>query len=144
MSIESFDLDLEPFRPVVRHMVLPFIRNTLAKVTKWRNDSDDATAAQENGVELTEDLNEANVVTSMIRDSNLHTVVLDIDIPAALVPSTTPGKHHLYIDAPMPWSTYETLLKALADAGVIEEGYALASMSRGFTSVRLPWVRKMG
>jgi hypothetical protein len=37
---------------------------------------------------------------------------------------------------------YESLLNALANAGVIERGYASASIERGFSCVRLPWVKK--
>ena len=72
----------------------------------------------------------------------LHRPVLDIDIPARLIPSSTPGHHHLYLDVDMPWDKYEALLKALADAGVIEQGYLLAALDRGATFVRLPWVGK--
>ena len=72
----------------------------------------------------------------------MHRPVLDIDFPAALVPSTTPGHFHLYLDRLMSWRMYEQLLEALADAGIIERGYATASTERGYSSVRLPWVSK--
>lgn len=71
-----------------------------------------------------------------------HTVMLDIDQPVRLVPSTTPGHWHLYIDVAMPWWRYRYLLKALKIAGIIEDGYYRASVKRGFTSLRLPWVKK--
>lgn len=93
------------------------------------------------------DLAESNTISSEIaRDipsvGGRHTVMLDIDVPAVLVPSSTPGHSHLYIDAAMEWPVLEALLKALANAGVIEPGYAGASISRGATFLRLPWVRK--
>ena len=72
----------------------------------------------------------------------LHRPVLDIDVPARLIPSTTPGHHHLYLDIDMTWEKYEALLKALASAGVIEQGYLLAALNRRATFVRLPWVAK--
>lgn len=72
----------------------------------------------------------------------MHRPVLDIDFPAALIPSTTPGHFHLYLDKPMGWSKYRQLLGSLSDAGIIEQGYANASADRGYTSVRLPWVKK--
>jgi hypothetical protein len=71
-----------------------------------------------------------------------HSVVLDIDIPATLVPSTTAGHHHLYIDAAMSWRDYKNLLKALSRAGVIEPGFANASIRRKHSSVRVPWLKK--
>lgn len=73
-----------------------------------------------------------------------HALVLDIDHPSWLMPSTTPGHFHLYVDVPggITNEKYTTLLTALADAGVIEWGYASASIARGWTSVRLPWIQK--
>lgn len=71
-----------------------------------------------------------------------HTVMLDIDQPVRLVPSTTPGHWHLYIDVAMPWWRYRKLLKALKNAGIIEPGYYSASVARRCTALRLPWVKK--
>lgn len=71
-----------------------------------------------------------------------HWPVIDIDVPAHLVPSSTPGHSHLYIDVPVPGEQYWALLEALADAGIVQPGYVGACWSRGYTSVRLPWVRK--
>jgi hypothetical protein len=89
-------------------------------------------------------IHDANVVTSKIKRSVKHTIMLDLDVPATLVPSSTPGHSHLYIDTPMDWAKYVRLLDALRDAGVIEYGYAEASKARGYTALRLPWVRKGG
>lgn len=72
----------------------------------------------------------------------LHSPVLDIDIPAYLVDSTTPGHSHLYFDHLMTWRQYKRLLKALGRAGILEPGYVKASIKRGHTSVRAPWVKK--
>lgn len=62
--------------------------------------------------------------------------------PAFVIASTTPGHGHLYVDKAMTWSTYQDLLGALVNAGVLEPGYVGASEARGWTCVRLPWVRK--
>jgi len=95
------------------------------------------------GHELTDDLSEAHVITSGIKGAwNSHRPLLDIDFPAALVPSTTPGHFHLYLDKELSWDKYEDLLKALGKAGILESGYVAASIARGYTSVRLPWVKK--
>ncbi len=72
----------------------------------------------------------------------VHRPVIDLDLPAQLVPSSTPGHHHLYIDKPMAWDVYMRLLVALADAGLVERGYVGATERRGYSAVRLPWVRK--
>lgn len=87
-------------------------------------------------------IEDADVVNSFDPSTGLHRPILDIDCPARLLPSTTPGHFHLYIDKPMSWSRYTNLLHALSRAGVIEPGYAAVSIKRGYSSVRLPWVKK--
>ena len=99
---------------------------------------------------LTEDLFEATAVGSwlMYDDGSAgkrrHVLALDIDHEAYLVPSTTPEHNHLYINVPggIDHEVYMDLLDVLARAGVIEEDYARASKSRGYTSLRLPWIKK--
>ena len=93
----------------------------------------------------------ANVVSSIMRG---HTPapggggaghllpVLDLDVPAVLIPSSTDGHWHLYLDVQVPDAAYWPMLEALATAGVLEGGYVRASKARGYTSVRLPWVKK--
>lgn len=67
-----------------------------------------------------------------------HRPVLDIDFGAALIPSSTPGHFHLYLDKIMDWEAYSALLYVLAECGVIEPGYDRASQERGYSSARLP------
>lgn len=86
-------------------------------------------------------IKDAEVVSSEIGD-NAHCPVLDIDIPAYLVPSSTPGHSHLYLDHPMTWRQYKRLLRALGRAGILEKGYVKASIQRQHTSVRVPWLKK--
>ena len=88
-------------------------------------------------------LDNAHVWTSKIRgEPGMHTVMIDLDVPAKLVPSTTPGNSHLYIDVPLPWRKYRKLLAALGEAGILQEGYVKASIIRRCTALRLPWVKK--
>lgn len=47
-------------------------------------------------------------------------ITLTLDVPAHLLRSTTPGHHHLYLNAPMRWGTYKRLLHTLAKAGVVD------------------------
>lgn len=72
----------------------------------------------------------------------LHRPVLDIDFPAKLIPSSTEGHFHLYLDKEMTWEQYEKLLLALVEADILEPGYVSASIARGHTCVRLPGVSK--
>lgn len=92
---------------------------------------------------ITTDIEQANVITSMIADRvTHHKVVIDLDLPTKLVPSSTPGHFHLYIDHEMELEPYMKLLKALLEAGLVEEGYVNAAIARGHTAVRLPWIKK--
>ena len=93
------------------------------------------------------DLADANLISSIDPGTEPgmfaeHRPVLDLDVPAFLVPSSTPGHSHLYLDVKMDDATFWRLLEALADAGVLEPGYVRACKSRGYTSVRLPWIKK--
>jgi hypothetical protein len=90
-----------------------------------------------------EDVNEADIIASSIKGSPWkHTIMLDLDVPATLVPSTTEGHSHLYIDVELDYEAYAHLLRALRDAGVIQPGFARQLKARGFTALRLPWKRK--
>lgn len=100
------------------------------------------TSTQAEELEETQELAYANVVTSRLVDSPLHTLMIDLDVPATLVPSSTPGHSHLYIDVPMDWLVYREVLHTLANAGIVQDGYVQASIRRGFTSLRLPWISK--
>lgn len=71
-----------------------------------------------------------------------HMLALDIDVPAILRPSSTPGHHHLLVDLDIPEEDLFEFLDAAVKIGLIEEGYAEVSKSRGETFVRAPWVRK--
>jgi hypothetical protein len=75
-------------------------------------------------------------------NQGMHVVALDVDESVRLVPSSTPGHWHLVIDKPVSWPRYIEVLGALADAGIVERGYLDASIARGHTALRLPWIRK--
>lgn len=96
------------------------------------------------------DLDQANVVSSQVRlpegfeslAGRRHVVAIDIDHQAWLIPSSTEGHSHLYIDHAMPEDLYFDLLNVLARCGIIEHGYAEVSKKRGHSDLRLPWVSK--
>ena len=70
-------------------------------------------------------------------------VMFDVDIPMVVIPSTTPGHNHVYFpNTHVSKNELFNVLDALASAGIVERGYAEASKARGFTALRLPWVRK--
>jgi hypothetical protein len=120
----------------------------------------DFDAKYNNWPDLVQDMDGANVITSRTqeswRDEQLffeangfpfaaartgHKFLADIDLPVS-IRETSPGKHHLYIDKEISWRQMVILLEAFASAGIIEDGYVQASLDRGFTALRLPWIRK--
>lgn len=90
---------------------------------------------------------DANLIGSLIdHDSGaeLHLPVIDLDFPARLIPSSTNGHFHLYLDGmkPLTWDAYRRLLHALTEAGVIEPRYYFHCIRRGQSLVRKPGVFK--
>lgn len=104
-------------------------------------DSDQIEEKWSNDHEVSNGINDAELVTSR-SDDGYHYPVLDLDIPAMLIKSSTEGHSHLYLNHPVPISKYIRLLDALVDCGIIEPGYRNAAVMRGYTAVRLPWVFK--
>lgn len=97
---------------------------------------------------------EANSVGSRLISSDSHHVrspsdgidwhkpVLDLDMDVMVLPSSTRGHHHLYIDKPMPWHDYSLLLKILGHVGILQKGYMYASEARAESFLRTPWTTK--
>jgi hypothetical protein len=121
-----------------------------SRITKWAVDSEEMPSHVDDRVPATLH-DDANALTSIRSDTNNafavfgdaeHAVVLDLDIPAWLIPSSTLGHSHLYIDTRCSEKDYFALLDALVKCRVIEYGYAEASKVKGATYARLPWVRK--
>lgn len=114
------------------------------------------------------ELEDAEASSSQRRDDHrYHAILFDIDVPASiqengqlfvagdfrwwiplsargawLIPSSTEGHSHLYVAVDWPWHRIEWNLRRFRDAGVVEEGYHQVSAKRGFTALRLPWIRK--
>lgn len=72
----------------------------------------------------------------------LSTVAVELVRPHTLVPSSTPGHAHLYLDIPMTWRTYRGLLWGLSTVDVIEHGFYQEALQREETVLPLPWVKK--
>lgn len=83
----------------------------------------------------------ANLVGSLCMNGK-HAPCLDIDFPARLVPSSTEGHFHLYLDREISWEKYAGLIRAMAEAGILEKGYVQQSLKRGQSFLRRPGVTK--
>lgn len=79
---------------------------------------------------------EANLASSLCDDGN-HLPVIDLDFPARLVPSRTPGHYHLYLDMPLSWAKYQRLLRALLAADLIGNDFYDLAMKHKQTFARI-------
>jgi hypothetical protein len=126
---------------------LPFVGQRYAWVDFAASSSSDD-EVQDLSVVLDAPLQESNIITSLMDipgeqlEDPMHRPVIDIDKSVTVIPSTTSGHSHLYINHMMPWSDYVKLLEVLVEIGVVEPGYLNASLARGYTALRLPWVSK--
>lgn len=128
--------------PKAKKLTPPLAGMLYAIVNKFGK-SDQFTTTTKPADTVTADIAKANVITSMVaEDVTKHKFVVDVDFPVTVIESSTPGHSHLYIDFTMEKDVYFELLAAMVKAGLVEEGYVGASESRGFTSLRLPWVKK--
>ena len=108
-----------------------YIQKTIRTVGGGYNDYPEL---HETNIEVPKE--QANCVISKLDDKlPLHAPCLDIDFPCKLYESKTPGHFHLYIDRPVYWDDYKKILKAFADAGIIEEGWYEAAMKDGYTTL---------
>lgn len=91
-------------------------------------------------------LEDATLLTSALvgedGPTGYHTPAIDIDFPVRARQTDTPGHYHLLIDHPMRWEQYKKLLDVMVEVGLVQEGFRDASVKRGASSLRLPWVHK--
>lgn len=84
---------------------------------------------------------EPNLISSEL-DNGMHAPAIDIDLPCHLVPSSTPGHFHLYIDKELTWTQYHQLLSVLTDIGIVEQGFYDQTVRFRRSFLRLPHVKK--
>lgn len=98
------------------------------------------TAETRQHVERWED---ANVLYSAVHEgSDEHVLALDIDLPMRVVPSTHPGRGHLWINKRMPWDDVLKVLAVLVEVGVVAASYEEHSKRRGYTCLRPAFIDK--
>lgn len=88
-----------------------------------------------------EELQRANLYSSLTKNG-MHAPALDLDFPARLLPSSTKGHYHLYLDKEIYWEDYARLIQLLGEIGILEVGNALASLEKGMTCLRKPGIVK--
>lgn len=112
----------------------------LRKVKRWR---DDYNGKDRQELQPIHDFADADLVSSEVMYApGYHTLMLDIDYHCAVIPSSTEGHHHLYLDKLLEWSAVQEILEVLAKHGVIEHEYADMSIRDKATFLRVPWRKK--
>lgn len=84
---------------------------------------------------------DANLISSKTTDGR-QMPIIDLDFNFHIVPSSTPGHVHLFIDHPMSKFRWAALMLALWFSGSVEMGYAVWSLRRGGNFVRMPEIEK--
>lgn len=82
-----------------------------------------------------------NLISSRTTDGR-QMPIIDLDFDFHIVPSSTPGHVHLFLDHPMSRTRFTVLMLALWFSGAVEMGYAVWSLRRGGNFVRLPEIEK--
>lgn len=73
---------------------------------------------------------DGDLFTSLLSNGE-HAALFDIDMPAVLRPSKTPGHYHLIVGQTMSWRRYKRLLRAMVRAGLVEQEWYRLVKRRG-------------
>lgn len=103
---------------------------------------DDSEYHEDNQNNETDDLEKANLISSKVKGTTKHIPMFDIDFPAALIPSTTPGHFHLYLGKELTEDQMEKLVFTLYDVGIIADGNRNQWTRFKGQFLRLPWIKK--
>lgn len=135
-----------PFHSPVIDIDFPVIQNSVThengthqSITMWDRIGNTGKAEYEMLLGMLRDLElawDAQIV-SHNRDTKIYW-----SVPVHVVPSTSPGHHHLYINKALEWNEYVGLLAAFEEAQVISDGYLYFCLKRQESHVRYPGVSK--
>lgn len=81
----------------------------------------------------------ANLVSSALQGTDLHSPAIDCDTRVEVVPSRTPGHFHLYFpQIACAWDDYLNLLRAMERCGIVESAWVDHSETDRQTLLRVP------
>jgi hypothetical protein len=111
----------------------------MLKRTRWYlHDLDVERTYRDNKAPVPEpDINKSNLIGSLL-PNGLHGPCIDLDFPCRLYPSRTSGHFHLYLERELPWESYDKLLTAFYQTGLIQMGFYKAAINRQQTFLRPP------
>lgn len=92
--------------------------------------------------ELVKALNSAGIPQRTEPYAQTTYLTIDLSVPYHLVPSSTPGHSHLYLNVDVPWDEYKKLLLVLAHLCVVQRGWVDTAVKHGRSVARLPWIAK--
>jgi len=72
----------------------------------------------------------------------LSEAVFPLIVPAKLIPSSTEGHFHLYLETEMVWEDYLSLMRSMVEAGLLEKGWVDMSERRKMAMLRKPGIKK--
>lgn len=78
----------------------------------------------------------------LLQYDEYHYPILDLDFECELVPSSTPGHHHLYMAKLLPKKDMEKLVNVLAEVGILQTGIKNQWDREGHLVLRPPWITK--
>ena len=82
------------------------------------------------------------LLVGSLREDGTHAPVIDLDFSAELIPSTTEGHFHLYLNKALTPKEHEKLLKVLYEVGIIEYGFYHNSLKRKQAHVLMPGINR--
>jgi len=71
-------------------------------------------------------------------DPDIHMAIFDVDLEVQAIPSKTPGHYHLYFDRRMSWRQYKKVMKAMAEAGLVDKQWVKMTIRRKQGMLRMP------
>ena len=109
-------------------------------IPKFSEEVEEATKTVKTEVDKEQGI-EPNLFGSKV-NNNIHMPMFDIDYSAELIPSSTKGHFHLYLNRPVTWFRYRMVLRAMWKAGLIEKGVYLGALHYKEVYLRKPGVKK--
>ena len=80
---------------------------------------------------------DGELVGSLVGD-DMHQAIFDVDGGVEVVPSRTPGNHHLYFDKQLTWRQYRRVMRVLGRVGLVDPVWARLASRRGQAFLRRP------
>lgn len=128
----------------------PKFKTFLKRLRRWKGVTLDLPYRSSHDGKRAKKYKDAQVFSSVLEGSESffdpprHALILDIDYPVYVIPSSTEDHSHIYFDVPkgIDQRAWKKLMRALGDAGVIERGYADSAELMGESLLRAPWVKK--